>query len=472
MIMQWSGKAASVSSTDAMAIVSSVTECTIYLLVQEDAKSTMATENYDQERNHALAKEYAQIFLDCLSHYLTGARRGSAPTTAENELCSTLIRDIFKLHNLPSDRKPCKFSCVTAWFWGEGMKSVMKDLNAMSVMRLRPLVDGIAKMAKNMESKNMELRVVGDASFNYSLKAFFWDIAHSRGGGSFPNRHELSILVSILKFCSIAYTFDTINETHGQSSESFCEDTLVYWISLLCSVPDNKKSLEMNFELLFMVMAYVDGISGGALPVWEHCIQKVKNQSDSMEIMMIGLNVLANRYESLIDTLRCQAFDEFATTIAIFSQRTYQDNAGSGDFDESRTDLELSFLCLSAGVQGLSVNSLVRSETIENWIDIVLSNETDYGIHKERHVLLETILSVAYNNASVVDRGILLQVIIQAWKEGGPTWTCTALTAIISSDKILRGDLLSSFSAIMQAGLKVDRSGANLDLDSYLWADR
>ena len=64
-------------TADAMAIVSAVTECSMYLLVKNDTNGNIVAEEKDEEGGeHALAMDIAQIFLDCLSYYLTTPSRG------------------------------------------------------------------------------------------------------------------------------------------------------------------------------------------------------------------------------------------------------------------------------------------------------------------------------------------------------------------------------------------------------------
>lgn len=456
-------------TADAMAIVSAVTECSMYLLVKNDTNGNIVAEEKDEEGGeHALAMDIAQIFLDCLSYYLTTPSRGSASMDGEKELSSTLIRDICKLGSLPSDRKNCKFARIKTWFWKEGMSTIIEYLNTTSIRRLRSLVDGVAKVGRNGTNSG------DDESFRHTIKTILWNTILPSCDPS-PSNHHLSLLMSIFKFCTVGFIFDASEciEPPRKSMESFCTDTLVSWISQ-SDASTNKPSLELVFEMLFMIMTNVGSESGTIKPIWECCLQEMVNKDDSLGMLIIGLTVLVTRYNDLIDTLQCQTFDDYAITIANLSESSHQNNAGTSNVDELRAENELSFFRLSAGLEGLASKSLVSSQTIENWLAVALSNNLEYGIYKERHILLELIFSIASNDPAAIDRNTLLKVAVRAWKEGGPTWTCTALKGIVASDEILRSALLSSCSGIINKELKeqINVKGTKVDLDSYHWAER
>ena len=136
-------------ASDSLAVVSAVAECSMYLLVQNDKNG--ALEDTEEELVQ-VATDTAQIFIDCLSYYLTTPSRGSASMSGEIELSSTLVRDLYKLGNLSADRRNCKFVRVQDWFWNEGIASIFQDLNDNAIQRLRSLVDGMAKVKRNDDS--------------------------------------------------------------------------------------------------------------------------------------------------------------------------------------------------------------------------------------------------------------------------------------------------------------------------------
>lgn len=455
--VQWNGRTSAVGASDSLAVVSAVAECSMYLLVQNDKSG--ALEETGEELVQVVATDTAQVFLDCLSYYLTTPSRGSASMSGEIELSSTLVRDLYKLGNLSTDRRNCKFIRVQDWFWNEGIASIFQDLNDTAIQRLRSLVDGMAKVKRNDDSLPF-IKTIADLFWNKIIPSC----------DPIPNMHYLNLILSIFKCCSVKSIFEESAVGERKSMESFAEDILVVWISHINDPLTNKQSLEIMFTLLYMVMTSMD--SKAIKHIWECCLAVMLNRDGTLEAIIIGMTVLVKRYKDLIDSVRCHTFDKYAIELANNSENCHKYCMRSGAFDKMRAQTELSFFRLSAGLEGSP--AMVSSETIQNWLNIVLSSNVEYGIYKEKHILLDIIFLIARKDSSVISEDKILKVVELAWKEGGPSWDSVALKNIIASETSVRSRLLSSCSDILSAevGDIIPLAGSNLDIDSYLWAER
>ena len=448
-------------TADSMAIVSAVTECSMFLLVRNNKNANLKAEEDVED----LPMDLAQIFLDSLSYYLTTPSGGSASLLVENDLAATLIRDLFKLDTLSIDRTDCKFAQVRSWFWGEGMASAMEDTNRTAIRRLRSLLDGMVEVGDGPILSN-------EVSFRHSIRTHFWDNILPQCRAS-PRLEHLSLMASVFKFCTISFVFRGEDESSEQSIDAFCRDTLVPWIRLPSSVTNQKSLQKVVFDLLFMIMSDVE--ESERTQIWENCLREIAKEVKDLDTVTIGVSLLATRYTNLVDTLQCQTFDDFAIMLANHSENKYRSHAGTGDSNEQHAESELSFLCLSAGLNGNSSKTLARPAVIHSWVDIALSYGLDYGVYKERHVLLETLLCFARTCSTVIDSETLLNVVLRVWKEGGPTWSSKDLEHIFASDDNLRCKLLSSCSDILKDEVKggelfMERD--DVDFSSYLWGER
>lgn len=460
LYFQWSGRTAAVGTADAMAIVVAVVECSMYLLVQNNGNDSEGKGEEADER--LLATDLAQFFLDCLSFYLNTPSRGSSSMDSEKNLCSTLVRDIYKLDQLPSGRKTTKFYLIQTWFWNEGLATVLRDMNATSTRRLYNLLNGLAKGGTNNSVTEAK------ASFSSTMKTTLWNTIIPSCDPS-PGKDQLSLLISIFRLCSVGFIFDT----NIKEIEAFCKDTLISWISL-SDLSANGPSVELMFELLFDIMISIDKDTEAIKQIWEYCLQHILSRVHALELLIVGLNVLGAKYDSLLDLLQCPALDEYAISIANLSESSRHEYAGTNNFDIRRAETELSFFRLSAGIDGRATKSLVSSQTVSSWQRIALSKHLEYGIYKERHALLEVLFSIGMTKSQSIDRDTLLKLAIRSWKEGGPTWTSSDLTGILASDESLRLDLLSSCSKILKRELKEEMEPlrTSADLYCYHWAER
>ena len=450
-----------------MAIVAAVAECAMYLLVQQKKNtgegSNGNNDNNDDEENQSevdaneIAMDMSQIFLDCLTYYLTVHSGGSASVSAEKELSITLIRDLHKLDTLPLNRDSCKFSRVRSWFWSEGISSALSEFDRKAMFKLSAILDGMNNLR---DSKKLD----PSTPFQSALRDLFWNSILPDCDSS-PNAEQLSLMRSLVKFCNVQFIFDM-----DYSAGSFCQETLVPWIVNLQE--KNKRSLNVLFDIFFLILNDFNE-SEEACTVWKQCLSEVVETEHSLSILIAAINILFAKYNDLMDTIRCSEFDVYATGVAKRAEAHYQAHAAANLGNDHLLSQELSFLQLSTGLSAVSSSPLVSIETIHSWIDIVLSHEFEYGIYSDRHVLLEIIVSYSSNGASELGTDLLLIIVLRAWKEGGRTWESNDLRTILSSNKDLRCKFLSASSHTIKEEIQSTIiSNSGVDLESYLWADR
>ena len=465
-VLKWHGRTFAVGAADSMAIVAAVGECAMYLLVKKNKntgeKSNGNTEDNDDEDNNEVDKDeiamnMSQLFLDCLTYYLTVNSGGSASLSAEKKLSTSLIRDLHKLDTLPLDRDSCKFSRVRSWFWSEGISSALSEFDRKAMFKLSAILDGMNNLRDSKKSEP-------STPFQSALRDLFWN-SFLPDCDSSPNAEQLSLMCSLLKFCSVQFIFDV-----DYSAGSFCQETLVPWIVNLQE--KNKRSLDLLFDIFFLILNDFDE-SEKARTVWEQCLTEVVKTEHSLSVMIAALNISFAKYNNLMDTMRCSEFDDYATGVAKHAEAHYQAHAAANLGNDHLLSQEFFFLRLSTGLSAVPSSPLVSIETMNSWIDIVLSHEFEYGIYSDRHVLLEIIVSYACNGASELGADLLLTIVLRAWKEGGRTWESNDLRTILSTNEDLRCKFLSTSShTIKEEVQSTNISNSGVDLESYLWADR
>ena len=445
-----------------MAIVTAVAECSMYLLVQSknmDGEKVSGTDkdddNEDRMDRDEIAIDMSQIFLDCVTYYLKLSSGGSASLSAERNLSATLIRDLYKLDTL-KNKDSCKFSGIKSWFWSEGISSALSELDRKAMSRLSGILDGMKGVR---DSKQLD----PSSCFQTSLRDLFW-ISIIPDCGTSPSTEHLSLMNSLFKFCSVKFIFA------DKSAASFCDEALIPWIT---NYPQTKKgSHDALFDIFFLILEGFDE-SEIAQTVWKQFLSKIVTKDHSLGIMIVAVNILCSKHSELVDIVRCSDFEIFATGVAKRAEAFYITHAGANLGNDHLLNDESTFLKLTTGLTTISSKSLVSFETINSWVDIVLSHGFEYGIYNDRHVLLEIIVSSVCKDSSVLGKDAMMAILQRAWQEGGPTWDSDDLKTILSSDKDLRSKFLTASSQAITEEIQSKKiSASGIDFDSYLWADR
>jgi hypothetical protein len=445
-----------------MAIVAASTECAMYLLIKRNQKHHADDDGDDDvDDDFDIATDICQIFLDCFAYYLTSNLGGTASASAEKTLRLTLIRDLQKLNSLSPERNSCIFFRVCEWFWSEGIGSVFDSLDGDSLHKLSVILDG---MSKSTDSAGDGKTSVGD--IQNSLSLLFWKLLKQENG-SFPSNNTLKLLLSIMRFCSVDLLFDSV-----PSKELFCTRNLIPWIfnEKMMSIG----SLETLFRLLFLTLQEIKA-DETVTSIWESCLQGDPFKEVTLNTLNVALRVLTTEFEALISIVSCSAFNGFASKVAQYSEDLHHNHARYHDVKDVPIDGGLKFLQLSTGLGSASNQPLVSQETISMWIQNVLISNFEYGIYKERHILLEVLLSFARSHLNSLGQEATLNLLLCAWREGGPSWESNYIQDILALNDSLNHDFLTSCSRILTSELKGDYAileTVGVDLYSFLWADR
>ena len=450
-----------------MGIVSAVTECSMYLLLQSNSNGKHKMQQ-EADEDIEVAKDVAQLFLECLSYFVGSSAATSSSALAEKEVVSTLIRDLCKLENLPLDRKDCRFHTVREWFWSEGLSSVVVDLNSTAIQRLTTLLSEMAG-ARNVNGGI----VTGEMSFCNFVKKLFWNSIRPQCGSA-PTYEHVSLLLSLLECYTTNHVFSWANgQSESRALNSFCTEKIVPWIIL------SSKDLEMSeilFKLLFLVMKDLSSL-GEMKTIWEKCLHEIIRScqiGESLEVITVGISMLAERHSEMIEKIRCETFDNYAISISNLLEAKFRNQESSSIVGESHPGTELSFLRLSSGLEGRLTKPILGSGVINTWVE-TLSSGVEYGVYKERHLLLDTMLSLARSDCMILDSITILKIAMSAWKEGGTSWISIDLKNILASNDSLRHDLAKLCAGILRSEIRGDSFLFNrktLDFDSYLWAER
>lgn len=429
----------------------------MYLLVKKNKNN----HNEDVEDDLDIGMDIGQIFLDCFAYYLTTNFGGSASASAENTLRLTLIRDLQKLNSLTPETNSCIFFRVYEWFWSEGIGSVFDSLHNDALYRLSKILDGMRETPGTVN----EAAITGN--IHNSLQTLFWKLLKQERG-NLPSNNIFKLLVSVMRFCSVELLFDSVS-----TKELFCKQKLIPWIfneQMVMSID----SLESLFRLLFLTLRDIKSTETIRC-IWESCLQGDPFKDVTLNTLIVALRVLTSEFEDLLNILSCSVFDNFASKVAQYTEDLYHKHARYHNTQDVGIDNELKFLQLSTGLCTKASRPLVSLETINIWIQNVLITNFEYGIYKERHILLEILLSFARGHFKSLSKEASLNLILCAWREGGPCWESNDIPDMLALDDALHRDFFSSCSRILTSELKDDRAQMEtigVDLYSYLWADR
>mmetsp|Transcript_5259 Transcript_5259/g.10027 ORF Transcript_5259/g.10027 Transcript_5259/m.10027 type:complete len:1897 (-) Transcript_5259:139-5829(-) len=454
----WNGRTAAVTTADSIAIVAASTECAMYLLVKKNHDNSAD----DVEDDLEIGMDICQIFLDCFAYYLSSNFSGTASASAEKVLRLTLLRDLQKLNALTPECDSCIFSRVHEWFWSEGICSVFDSLNDNALNKLSTILDGMRNSTDLTEEGS------GIGNIQNSLRILFWKLLKQKDG-VLPSNNILKLLVSARRFCSVDLLFDSTS-----SKEIFCTEKLIPWI-FNDQMVMNIESLEILFRLLYLTLRDINS-DETITCVWQQCLQGDPSKEATLNTLIVALRVLTSEFEDLISILSCSTFDDFASKVAQYTEDVYHKHVGYYDRHDVPIDSELKFLQLSVGLKTQTNQPIVRQETINIWIQNVLISNFEYGIYKERHILLEVLLSFARSHLENLSKEAAFNLIMYAWKQGGPCWESNDIRDILELDGSLRHEFLLSYSGTLSSEIECDCSQivetVGIDLYSYLWADR
>ena len=504
---QWEGRKSTASVTDTLSIVSAVTECVTFLMLRRPKQDSPVF-------SIPSWKTCGQLFLDTLSHYLTetSGTVGYGPvSSAVDELCSTLSRDLHKLDvasssSMEEDDDTRGIAIVKSWLWGE--KGLQHTLS-LGTENDQKIIQKWGVLLKSLQSSSSSSETM--SNLIPACKILFHSIldkATERKNKS-CNTDEGGLLLSILCFCGVDNVFPLQSITGDEdglstSIERFCVNDLLRWILVHSSSSISKSStINTDFEIFKLCMDSIQS-SHRQKQIWETVLQELIKAYCDYTTMAVALTTLAGSKYG-VDLVRCEVLDKFAVETSDYVMAEFRRShdilrhQDESDDDESsppvpkrrRGNLSLFLkICVGISKDCPQAGLLVSSSVVQHWIQLCCERN-DIGSALEDNLILEddsganallkTLLDLAYAKDNVISHDEKVKLIYESWLEGGKTWSECAVQffepAHINSE-VNMGGLKEQVTSIASAALcddirsKPPADHALLELICQAWAKR
>jgi len=447
-----------------------VSETSTYLLLKTQDKDDV--ENMDLESS----TDIVQFFLDALSYYFTTPVIGRVSFSKDqNNLCNTLVKDIEKLDRLGRTKKECLFSLVREWFWKEGILNVMvmdgQDMTAVISERFYKLLVGIAEMYQDDEG-------VTESNLYPVLRKVFWDRLHPKEIQT-PSLDATKSMFCILRFCGVNNIIsdkDTSSSQCERAIESFCSNTFFGWIhkdisSITSNETRNSQQTEIYFAMLSLILKSIMS-SEQRKALWESLFSLIINKDVDLMKISSGLQKLVteNGSETASD-FSSQALDSFSVKVAkdvVQHQISISADSNRDSNIEDHSvyfDACVFFLKTCAGLSYGMNSCLVSSDAIDSWVELCLSTQESsiFSVYLVRHrnQLLEILLSLCTKSFSPIKEENVLNLLVQVWNEGPPTWNMKEIHDLLAPNSSLTPKMINLASMRVCSELK----NSELDLN-------
>jgi hypothetical protein len=435
----------------------------MYLLVREISNKDEENDNVNQEE-FEIANDIAQMFVDCLSFYLTSKSTTSSSFAAEKELTNTIVRDIQKLNNI-SKHKKCHFNIIRDWFWREGFVNAIEETLPL---RIKALIDGVDEIETKSGKSSSDLsRCIGFTLVRKFLPSV----------DAFPKSDEVLLMSSIFNYCTVGSVFSHDIELIRE----FCLETLLLWTVDACQLSVLDKSTEQEklnfFELVLSVLSGVD--TSIAVDFWKLFLASDGSKKYGLNMVNVMVSTLASNYPELSKEFCGVEFDKWATAIAKSSEDLHymmtDTSASDTDFTVRRQDSDF-FLNLCVGIKHPSRLPLIGKQCIVEWTLYVIKSAVDHTgwISETPHILLNALLVYASKSPELLSVQDILDLLIISWSEGGPTWF-SASSLYLNKEDSLSTAFIGKASSISRSILRTPKDTVlsdHLRTSVMSWSDR
>jgi len=498
----WEGRKSAAGMADALSIVSAVAECVTFLMLRRPKKQ--------QDSSHSTKfsiiswRSCGRLLLETLSYYLletseTSGHYGPVASAVE-ELCGTLVRDLQKLDVASSsfsetsdDEEGRGIAVIKSWLWGEeGLQRTLSLENVTtneqnSIVRkwhtfLMKLLSSSSLSSSQEQQPTSRLIPACKLLFHFIVNGdnnLATAEVVGRSTTNTCNADEGSLLLSIIRYCSVDTIFSTSQdavEAAGEevvgaaslsSVERFCVNDLLRWILVhASSVMSSSAIIKTDFEIFKLCLASLPS-STRQKQIWETVLRELIKSYCNYTTLAIGLGTLAGGNEERADggdgnnadTVRCEVLDAFATETADRAVLEFQHSRDIlqhlNDEEETpssftavgkrrRGNLSL-FLRTCVGMvrdrpaASCSGGVLVSASVIRHWILLCCKRGSAVVVGAKRkklednliledesgtNVLLETLLNLAASSSgsNMITRDETVKLVYESWLEGGRTW--------------------------------------------------
>ena len=492
--------------TDTIAIVSAVAECATFFLISPIGQDHMSSMTVFSTKSWI---ECGLLFLDALSYYLIESPDvigtfDSVVTSAVNELCKTLARDLNKLDVASSvveiDKVVRGITIIKSWLWGEeGLQRTLSLGNGQDFHERTNIIRKWTALLERLSSSSDKVI----SNLIPVCKTMFHCIVNNRPeGGATCSVEEEQLLWSILQLYGVGSIF-SMGELPGESMvslvERFCVNDLLRWIlnhAMTCSV-----AVEVDFQILKLCLHSIPS-SECQKKIWEIVLHELIGSYSNFSTFTVGLKTLTGDCLSGVDlapVLRCDVLDKFAIdtaeqVIGSFRRthvlKLHDDLVGASDY-KNRGDASC-FLRACVGLLGSLSDSpcviVVSPSVIEHWINLCCGDITgakklgDSLILEDKtgkNILLKTLLDMASssNDKNAISHEGLVKLLYESWLEGGKTWnkySTKVFTAAGTIDYILKDQVVSiaASSLVDEVNSEAPSDRALLELICQSWSSQ